>query len=266
MRRVQKVFPAIALDNFITRMPPGRRRPGIGGLQNASRYQESVAALGAALNDEIVVKMEKQLAEFTEELERFATLHEKDIQSNPVFRAKFHEMCNKLGVDPLNSRKGVWAKLLPAVGDFYYVLGTRIVEICLGTRPMNGGIISVPELLRKLQRRRDYSAENLTGEDVERAVRSLATLGSGFQIVTAGNLRLVRSVPVELNEDHTTVLNLCRGTGCVTVSAIRERLVWDDSRATKTVTFLMEKELAWVDVFEGISTYWVLGLVGENAG
>lgn len=244
-------------------MPRGKRLPGIAGVKNTAKNRESVAAFGAALDEELMGKMEVQLAEFKEELERFAVLHEKDIQADPVFRAKFHEMCNKLGVDPLNSRKGVWAKLLPHVGDFYYVLGTRIVEICLATRPLNGGIISVPELLRRLQRHKDYTVDTLNGDDVERAVRSLATLGSGFQIVSAGTLRIVRSVPVELNEDHTTVLNLCRDTGWTTVERIQERLRWENPRAVRTVTFLMEKELAWVDDSQNERMYWVLGLVGD---
>lgn len=232
------------------------------GQRNAAEYRESVAALGAKLDDELVAKMELQLAEFTVELERFAEHHESEIQSNPRLRAKFHEMCNKLGVDPLNSRKGVWAKLLPNVGDFYYVLGTRIVEICLATRPLNGGIISVSELMRRLHRHKDYTAESLNEDDIERAVRSLAKLGSGFQIVTTGNLRIVRSVPVELNEDHTTVLNLCCATGWTTVERIQERLGWESSRALRAVTFLMEKELAWVDDSSGVRSYWVLGLMG----
>lgn len=242
-------------------MPHGRRGPGIGGQRNAMKHRESVAAFGAKLDDELVRKMELQLAEFTVELERFAKEHESSIQSNPAFRAKFHEMCNKLGVDPLNSRKGVWSKLLPNVGDFYYVLGTRVVEICLATRPLNGGIISLSELVRRLHRHKDYTLDNLNGTDVERAVRSLETLGSGFQIVTTGDMRLVRSVPVELNEDHTTVLNLCCATGWTTVERIQERLRWERSRALATVNFLMEKELAWVDDSGGMRSYWVLGLV-----
>jgi ESCRT-II complex subunit VPS22 len=245
-----------------------RRGPGIPGRAGAAKVaadQANAAALGSALNAEILGQMERQLSEFTEELKRFASHHETDIQSNPVFRAKFHEMCNKLGVDPLSSRKGVWAKLLPTMGDFYYVIGTRIIEICLATRPINGGLLSVAELLRKLRSHQDANMDSLTGEDVERAVRTLSTLGSGFQIVRAGNVALVQSVPVELNEDHTTVLNLCRGTGCITTAAIRQKLGWDERRTAATVGFLMEKELAWIDVADGVSTYWVLGLVGGSA-
>lgn len=46
------------------------------------------------------------------------------------------------GVDPLASNKGFWAEVL-GVGDFYYELGVKIVDICMATRPVNGGLIDV---------------------------------------------------------------------------------------------------------------------------
>lgn len=49
-------------------------------------------------------------------------LVQSDIRKNPIFRQQFHEMCAKVGVDPLASNKGVWAELL-GIGDFYYELG-----------------------------------------------------------------------------------------------------------------------------------------------
>lgn len=48
---------------------------------------------------------------------------QNDIKKNPTFRSQFHEMCAKVGVDPLASNKGFWAELL-GIGDFYYELGT----------------------------------------------------------------------------------------------------------------------------------------------
>ena len=47
---------------------------------------------------------------------------QNDIRKNPTFRSQFHEMCAKVGVDPLASNKGFWAELL-GIGDFYYEIG-----------------------------------------------------------------------------------------------------------------------------------------------
>ncbi|KAK1413105.1 hypothetical protein QVD17_34871 [Tagetes erecta] len=48
-----------------------------------------------------------------------------DIHKNPAFRSQFHEMCAKVGVDPLASNKGFWAELL-GIGDFYYEIVRKI--------------------------------------------------------------------------------------------------------------------------------------------
>ena len=49
-------------------------------------------------------------------------LVQSDIRKYPLFRQQFHEMCAKVGVDPLASNKGVWAELL-GISDFYYEQG-----------------------------------------------------------------------------------------------------------------------------------------------
>ena len=35
------------------------------------------------------------------------------------------------------------------VGDFYYELGVQAVEICIATRPQNGGIMTLTELHKR---------------------------------------------------------------------------------------------------------------------
>lgn len=56
---------------------------------------------------------------------------QSDIRKNPAFRSQFHEMCAKVGVDPLASNKGFWAELL-GIGDFYYELGWfRLLDLMI---------------------------------------------------------------------------------------------------------------------------------------
>lgn len=235
-----------------------RRRPGLAGVRASAARREGLRALGAELNAESVAAMDKQLAAFTADLGRFASAHSAEIQDNPVFRAKFHDMCHSLGVDPLASRRGLWAAVL---GDFYYVLGTRIVADCLATRPVDGGLVEIGELVKRIRGHQDKNMRTVGVGDVVRAVKSLRKLGSGFEVVDVGDVTFVRSVPLELSEDHTTVLNLCRNTGWVTLKAIVKEKGWAETRAKVAVDFLMEEELAWVDKGEEETMYWVLGLV-----
>ena len=41
-----------------------------------------------------------------------------------------------------------------------------------------------------------------------RAIKKLAILGSGFQVLPLQGRKLVQSVPSELNKDHTEVIQL----------------------------------------------------------
>lgn len=59
-------------------------------------------------------------------------------------------MCANIGVDPLASNKGMWAQLL-GFGDFYYELGVQVVEACLATRAVNGGLMDLAALSRYVQ-------------------------------------------------------------------------------------------------------------------
>jgi ESCRT-II complex subunit VPS22 len=255
-----------------------RGRHGTAAVLAREKRAAALREQGRAHNAELAVQMKAQLETFEQELERYAVLHRDDIQRDPVLRAKFHEMCNRLGVDPLTSRKGIWTKVL-GIGDFYYELGVRIIQICVATRPINGGILSMSELLRLLHTRSHSSVRARSGDgnpstsrqvvsadDIERAVKKLSVLGSGFCIVDIGRHdKVIRSVPVELSPDHTTVLNLCGATGYVTRSVIKRQLLWDDDRIADSLDFLLRKELAWLDEQSADGkAYWILGLVAGS--
>ncbi|KAI3871535.1 hypothetical protein MKX03_010943 [Papaver bracteatum] len=50
--------------------------------------------------------MKEQLTTFRSQLVDFARKHKNDIRKNPAFRSQSHQMCAKIGVDPLASNKG----------------------------------------------------------------------------------------------------------------------------------------------------------------
>lgn len=237
------------------------------------RRQEALAARGADLNRQKWDEMRSQMAKFEGHLSKFAVAHKDSIQRDPVFRADFHRMCATLGVDPLTSRKGMWAEVL-GVGDYYYELAVRSIEICVATRPLNGGVISLKELVRLL--RKKGSARNkgnggtvdvISKDDVERAVAKLEVLGDGYKVVTTAKKgKLVTSIPLELSLDHTTVLDLAEDKGYVTAEEISRETKWPSHRVKSAVDYLLKSEIAWIDsqTRSGKPQYWVLGLLKED--
>ena len=83
----------------------------------------------------------------------------------------------------------------------------QIVGVCLATRSVNGGLMSIDALLERLLRQRGR-AEPVGLDDVRRAIEKLSVLRSGYKLVTVGDRLMVQSVPYELNHDHTTLLDL----------------------------------------------------------
>jgi ESCRT-II complex subunit VPS22 len=169
------------------------------------------------------------MAKFKEKLEQFALKHKKDINKNPQLRQEFNQMCAKIGVDPLATHKGFWAQLL-GVGDFYYELAIQIVDISLKTREINGGLISIREVLQRLNKLRGASAQQISKDDIERAVQKLKVLGEGFKILHIGAKRMLQTVPGELNNDQTSIILMAQNKGYVTIAEVTKELSWDAAR------------------------------------
>ncbi|KAK1583981.1 hypothetical protein Q3G72_028884 [Acer saccharum] len=163
----------------------------------------------------------------------------------------------KVGVDPLASNKRFWAELL-GIGDFYYEIGVQIVDICLATRAHNGGLINLQELCKLLRHRRKSDRELVSEDDCLRAISKLKVLGSGFEVISVGKKKLVRSVPTELNKDHNQILELAQAQGFVTVDEVERRLSWTSGRAIDALDTLLDDGLAMIDDGhrDGKRRYW----------
>uniref|UniRef100_A0A3B4Z096 Vacuolar-sorting protein SNF8 n=1 Tax=Stegastes partitus TaxID=144197 RepID=A0A3B4Z096_9TELE len=172
----------------------------------------------------LCICMSKQLETFKSHLEEFASKHKQEIRKNPQFRVQFQEMCATIGVDPLASGKGFWSEML-GVGDFYYELGVQIIEVCLALKHRNGGLITLDELHQRVLKGRGKYAQEVSQDDLVRAIKKLKVMGNGFGMIPVGGSYLVQSVPAELNMDHTVVLQLAED------HLLKEGLAWLDSQA-----------------------------------
>ncbi|KAH8150267.1 uncharacterized protein LAJ45_05478 [Morchella importuna] len=197
-----------------------RKGVGLGALSRTTHTRSTYTTHGAALQKSHIDQLTTQLSVFQSQLSHFARTHAADIRSNPAFRHEFARMCAAIGVDPLASSSGkkgsFWAELLGgSVGDFYFELAVRVVEVCRRTRGENGG----------------GRGEGVGEEDVLRAVEALKPLGSGFAVVAVGRRLMVRSVPRELNRDQATVLGTIEICGFgVAASMVRVNLGWEAAR------------------------------------
>lgn len=226
-----------------------RRSVGLGAINKKKLAEAKYKDKGSELAEEQLSQMSKQLEAFRANLEEFAANHRNDIKKNPEFRRHFQDMCATIGVDPLASGKGFWSEML-GVGDFYYEIGVQIIEVCLATQHRNGGLMNMEELLQKVRttRGRSRQAQDVSLDDVMRAIKKLKCLGNGFVLHKLNDGRfMVQSVPAELNMDHTCVLNLAQGTGHVSVKLLENELGWQTERSLLVMDRLIQEGLVWVD-------------------
>ncbi|KAG0501518.1 hypothetical protein HPP92_001590 [Vanilla planifolia] len=157
-----------------------------------------------------------------------------------------------------------------AIVDIWYIRGVQIVEICLATRSHNGGLINLQELCILLTQRRKTAREAISEDDCLRAISKLKILGSGFEVISIGRKKLIRSVPTELNKDHNEILELAQGQGYVTVEEVEKRLSWPSGRAMDALETLLKEGLAMIDDGhkDGRRRYWFpcVASIFANAG
>jgi ESCRT-II complex subunit VPS22 len=230
-----------------------RRGVGVGAVQQRAAAATRAAALGDSLAADRARHVEEQLATFRKHLETFAAKYRAEINRDPEFRRAFVRMAKSVGVDPLASAKGFWGELL-GLGDYYYELAVQAVEVCLSTRAANGGLLALSELRRRLAAMRPAAAAGggVSEDDVKQALRKLASLGGGYELVHIGGERFVLSVPAELSSDTSVVLQRCgeggaATPGAVTVRELSARLGWPPARVAAACDHLVRDGLAWVD-------------------
>jgi len=233
-----------------------RRGPGAAGLMRGQQKQERIDQMGQQMETVKLEQAKEQCEAFRTALATFAQNHKSRINKDPEFRNAFHEMCTAIGVDPLRSSKGFFADLL-GVGNFYTELGVQVLTLTMNARSLNGGVMEVREVLQQLRKMRN--TDNISEKDVTRAIERLEVLGGGVKIKKFGGKELIVSVPDELNNDQSMILEFAPAAsppGCVSVESVGQKYGWAPERTQIVLNFFLREGLVWIDDGDGITQYW----------
>eukprot|EP01083_Nonionella_stella_P274602 932182_1 len=122
---------------------------------------------------------------------------------------------------------------------------------------MNGGLIEINELVKLLRIKRKKQANSISIQDVEFAISKLKSLGNGFSVITIGKRQMVKSVPMEFNRDHTTILAHCQSSACCSITQLERKTKWPKQRIEQTLKMMLNEGVAWIDKQGGQETiYW----------
>ncbi|CAL1698858.1 unnamed protein product [Somion occarium] len=236
---------------------------GLAAFDRQQLSQRSFAELSSELSQAQVDLLHAQLDQFRTALVRFASTHRDSIRRDPNFRHAFQQMCAKIGVDPLaGPRKGGWWAEILNLGDWQYELGVQIVDVCVSTRERNGGLIEMGELVRLVSKLRGVAGGVIAEDDVIRSIKTLKPLGAGYEVIDVGSgKKMVRSVPMQLDEDQAVVLAIANQEGGrVSEQLLVSRKAWMPERAKAALeNMLLRDGLCWLDDQDEVNgvAYWV---------
>lgn len=176
-------------------------------------------------------------------LAKFSEKYGEDIRQNKEKRAKFNQLCNQIGIDPIQSKKSMWGKL----GDFYNQLSVQILRICEKQRELNGGLMRIEELVKIFNL--NYPKNQITKEDVYKSVENLSKLGTGCKVV---NGVYISTVPFELSQDQMILMKLAEQRGYVNQRIAKDN-GWTEDRFEHCIVKLFYQKqltsdgLVWAD-------------------
>lgn len=232
-----------------------RRKVGVSVVVKRQAESEQYSKIGRSMEETKLSFVQEVLTSFKTALADFASKHKNRINSDPEFRQQFHTMCVSAGVDPLASGKGFWADIL-GVGDFYFELGVKIVQITVETRAANGGIMAVRDVYNRIKNSGKLS-HDLSMEDILRAVEKLAVLGGGFKVIKVSGNPMLVSVPLEMNTDHEFVIAAASDEGGMVTEGLMVGLHgWTSQRFEQIITPLMQEGIVWLDFHHGERIYY----------
>jgi len=232
---------------------------------------------------------------FKDELTKFGSRYRDEMLKkgnaewqNPEFRRNFLELFKSVGVDPLSSSKNMWSQALgTGLVQFYADLSVAASSICIATRPLNGGLISLRELTERLKNpnagkpapvvriaaggttsttvcKAASASDGITEDDVISALSKLSILGGGYSLIELGGERFVRSVSEELETDGASLLGAASRSRSysATVQGASLEMGWSTVRVNSALDGLVRESLAWVDICQGKTVYYFPSLMG----
>ncbi|XP_025773329.1 vacuolar-sorting protein SNF8 [Puma concolor] len=126
---------------------------------------------------------------------------------------------------------------------------------------MARGLITLEELHQQVLKGRGKFAQDVSQDDLIRAIKKLKALGTGFGIIPVGGTYLIQSVPAELNMDHTVVLQLAEKCGGLSVYPTGAPLSQRILPPRSLQEHLLKEGLAWLDLqAPGEAHYWLPAL------
>lgn len=212
--------------------------------------RDAFLKLGKSLSQKHTDELAAQLSVVQSVIVNFALDHGDSIKQDSESQSKFTQICQLIGIDPLELLLLMESKL-KRKDNYLGGLAIRVVEICQDTRDINGGLLSMKELRSRLKDNTSVPLEFLE-EDIAKALAMISILGEGFEILTISGKKWIRHFTAlgksSISSDQQKVYELCEFTGgYVTQALLRDNFGWDKIRLKTVIDEMIMAGFLWTD-------------------
>ncbi|PWI48659.1 hypothetical protein CEE45_05460 [Candidatus Heimdallarchaeota archaeon B3_Heim] len=193
-------------------------------------------------------EMSKKIRNLHKELQKLESQYKSDIKKNPDLAQKVMKLREELGL-PLAigiydvGKKPSFKSRLQGNDEYINYLGLRIIEIGKQIRNHTGGILSVSELILKLNDESKGIVVSIS--DVNNALELLTSNGLIHQIRTLVGMKIIEFIDPELTQDHQRILELAaQANGQLSMTELVQKSTWTIERVERSIEVLINKKVA----------------------
>lgn len=221
---------------------------GLRRIEEKITQEAALKVKGSQLALKSLDEMSKRIRNLHKELQKLEAQYKTDIKKNPDLAQKVMKLREELGL-PLAigiydiSKKSSFKDRLKGKDEYTNYLGLRIIEIGKQVRNQSGGILSVSELILKLN---DESKGIVVSiEDINKALKLLTTNGLLHQIRTLAGMKIIEFSDPELTKDHQKILEIAAlANGQITTAELIQKTAWTIERVERSLEGLISKKIA----------------------
>ncbi len=237
---------------------------GIRDIERKIKMKSAAEKKDAELLLTDISNMMNQVKALKQQLKKLEKKWGKEIRTNKEYYQKIAEIRRSLGlpeeigVYEWKEKPGIKERLLG--GQYYDQLATELLEIGRELTKETGGLMSLAELIIRINKTRPGKVVSAT--DISKALEVLAKADAipPLKKLDSG-VKIVEFIPTELTEDQEIILSLASRQGYITLEEILLKTKWSLERAKRAIEDLVEKGIAIKDTqyMEG-TKYWFPGL------
>jgi len=220
---------------------------GLRRIEEKITKEAALKVKGSQLALQNLEEMSKQVQELHKELQRLESRYKSDIKKNSDLAQKVMKLREELGLPlaigifDVGDKPSIKARL-QGKDEYLNYLALRIIEIGKLSRTRSGGILSVSDLILKLND--ESKGIVISISDVNNALKLLVSNGLIHQVRKLVGMKIIEFIDPQLTQDNQIILEMAAQTnGQITLTELVQKTSWSIERIERGLNTLISKKI-----------------------